>query len=199
MIVKILGIGIAPCIAALTCPQHAKQGGHLPEIGAAKTHPGKIGCRFFHHAFKAQSPDHAHPLFGGKVLTGNDKSDPISFRIGIRHFVDGFPGQCQQMPCRSQFIFTDIFAEIIEIAKVILLPVAQHLSCEIIFTCQLLADLVGSFLLRVVREIAVDFPFDEAIRRISRHHCVGSLFCPGCLFILLILFHKGTVNFQKKL
>ena len=165
VIIAALGIGDRPPIARMISPGQTEEGLHGPGRRAGQSHPVKILQSPAHHALKAEMIDDAVLLFDRQILAGDLKTDPVAFRIGVRHAGDLFRGHGIQVPGGPQFVFCDIFSVPVQIAEVGQIRLPYDPFGDTGAAHQLLADLTEGLRLRVIRQEIIDpVPDMEMVR-----------------------------------
>ena len=165
VIIAALGIGDRPPIARMISPGQTEEGLHGPGRRAGQSHPVKILQSPAHHALKAEMIDDAVLLFDRQVLAGDLKTDPVAFRIGVRHAGDLFRGHGIQVPGGPQFILCDIFSVPVQIAQVGQIRLPDDPFGDTGAAHQLLADLTEGLGLSVIRQEIIDPVTDMAVVR----------------------------------
>ena len=87
--------------------------------GTFQPHLFKVFNGFFHHTLKAQRITDIGRFLFGQILAGIHKSDTVAFRISVRHQIDPLLRQFCQIRCKSDLILRDVFAETVQISRIL--------------------------------------------------------------------------------
>ena len=117
------------------------------------------------HPFKSKDITNIDHRFFRQVFSGVDKSNPVSFRVNVRHLLNGVLRKRSQMPGCAQLIFTDIFSELIEIPDIRKIALRNQINCEGFRRIQLLPNPICRKHITVVAGIPVHRVSDRTFFR----------------------------------